>query len=102
MFEKGMVYVVDAPLYFYRTDKGRLQGDSLASLKSQVTRFDSTRVTRLKGWGEAAGSDLRDIAFNPTSRVVKQITKLEKNEVRELIGMLGEDVDFRRKAFGLD
>ena len=102
MFDSGRVYRVDAPLYFYRTEaKEGIKAATYEALKAKVgPKFDSNRVTRMKGWGEANADLLRGIALDPATRKIQRIVagKAETRlaEIRRVVGIMGQDTDARR------
>lgn len=103
LFDEGRVYDVLAPLYSYNDVKVRAYGSSLKHLKEVVGKgFNKDRVVRLKGWGEAEPSDLYEMAFNPKTRKVVQISTAQAAESKKaMMAILGEGSEFRKTLLGL-
>lgn len=107
LFTQGRVYRVEAPLYFYRTDKDLIQGDSLTDLQKKVKgKFDPEKVSRMKGWGEAKHEDLKRIAFDKKTRVLARITleeaKQRRKQVQRVVQLMGEGAEARRELLGIE
>lgn len=99
---EGRVCIIDGPLFIYRTETTYIQGSSLNDIKSKVRNFDPRRVQRLKGWGEAGGEKLKDIATNPKTRKLKVIKPaIAPEEYALLVDVLGEDPAVRKKLLGI-
>jgi DNA gyrase subunit B len=103
LFNEGRMYDVDAPLYSYNDVKIRAYGSSLAELKTKVGKgFNIDRVVRMKGWGEAEPIQLNELAFNPKTRKVVQISTAKAAESKKaMMAILGEGSEFRKDLLGL-
>lgn len=100
LFEQGKVFVVNAPLYIYSTANDKIFGSSLQELSTKVTgKFDTTKVTRIKGYGECSPSDLRLIAFNPETRSLTRVDHPKQFAINVNQAM-GTDTAYRKKLLG--
>jgi DNA gyrase/topoisomerase IV subunit B len=96
LIEKGMLYKVKAPLFVGRTDSTQYYGASMNDLKRQYKgKFKS--ITRIKGWGEASASLLREVAFDPATRKLIQIKQSDKKGIQQAKKLLGDDIEARRQ-----
>lgn len=100
-FEAGKVFLVDSPLFLYSTPTNRYYGNSLTDLKEKIKgKFDPQRVTRLKGWGEAQPSELKDIAFDPDTRRFMRVTSPTISNIVDQA--MGKSTAWRKKLLNLD
>lgn len=100
-FEAGRVFLVDSPLFMYSTPKARYYGNTTADLMKQVPgKFDTNRVTRLKGWGEANPNELKEVAFSKGSRKLIRINSpMTSTFVQDA---MGSDTSWRRELLNLN
>lgn len=103
LFDQGRVFRVDDALFAYRTDTTVYRAKSLIELQKMVPgKFDSSKVTRLKGLGEIQPDVLKAMAFDPTTRVLIPISGVKTAEDHtNLIGMLGEEPAARKALLGI-
>lgn len=104
LFKRGMVYSVNAPLFMYQRNNGEKEyGSTMNEIIAKVGKgFNTDRLTRLKGWGEAPWQMLREVAFEPKSRSLTQITGIkDAKDTQIIVDMLGEDVSARKVMLGL-
>lgn len=97
LIEKGMVYVVDAPLFVGKTKTQEFYGESLEDIQSQANGKKFESVTRIKGWGEANPDLLRKFAFDPKTRKLAQITKVDAENLKYFYKIVGEDTELRKE-----
>ncbi|QJT71082.1 topoisomerase II large subunit [Vibrio phage vB_VcorM_GR11A] len=105
MFERGMVYIVDAPRYYLynRKDKRYYFGNTLKELKKEVPKgTDLTQVSYLKGWGECPAPAMRDIAFNPETRKLIKISPMSNKHAKDIRALMGADESYRKKLLGVE
>jgi DNA gyrase/topoisomerase IV subunit B len=102
VINRGLVYVVDAPLFKYATKNGNFYADTMPDLHKKVKgKFDAEQVTRLKGWGEATVPDMEELAFQKTRKLIK-IVGLKDDEIVDHFNIVGkESVQGRRALLGL-
>jgi DNA gyrase subunit B len=102
--KQGRLFVVDAKLY-NAIWKGKLyKGDTFQEVAEQLpdTKEARNQIIRVKGWGEI-GPELMDlIAFNPDTRVVRNITYSETSErIQYFRHIVSESAQEKRKLLGL-
>lgn len=109
LIESGRVFIADAPLFIYRTDKSNVYGASLRDLQEKVKEaypkatFKPEHVERIKGWGQCPWDILRNVAFDRSSRKLTRVTPaMAHAESQKIIDLMGENVAARRILLGLD
>jgi DNA gyrase/topoisomerase IV subunit B len=104
LFARGMVYVSAIP-EFYAVHKQQLvTGDSVSVMKKKLLKIkapSSVTINHLKGWGEAPKNLLKILACDPETRRLIRISAIEKEDTVEFVKLMDEDVEYRRKIFGL-
>jgi DNA gyrase subunit B len=102
LFNAGMVYIVDAPLYFATYKGKKYYGHTLDQITNELpNNAPSDCITRAKGWGEINWDMLRTIAFDTETRRLYQIMPLTKRHDIEFVKVLGEDVSTRKELLGI-
>lgn len=103
LFEQKRVFRVDDALFIYRTEVHTYRAKSLTELKRIVPgKFNSDKVTRLKGLGEIDMPILKDMALDVSTRILIPIAGAEsKTDFADLIGMLGDDPIARKRLLGV-
>jgi DNA gyrase/topoisomerase IV subunit B len=96
LVERGMVYVVNGPLYCAIKVKERVYAYTLEELEDKLGKnLHQYRILRFKGWGETSAEMLRDIALNPETRVITQLQLTDQSyQICEEI--MGSDSSFRK------
>jgi DNA gyrase/topoisomerase IV subunit B len=104
LFERGMVYVANAP-EFYAIHKEQLViGDTLAIVQSKLKDISapaSTTVHHVKGYGELSASLMRILAMDPATRRLIKIQAIEDEDRVDFVRLMNDDVDFRKELLGL-
>lgn len=103
LFTQGCIFRVDDSLFIYRTETQTYRAKSLKELQALVPgKFNSDKVTRLKGLGEVPAEILKEMALNPATRVLIPITGVASTGgLADLVGMLGDDVAARKKLLNI-
>ena len=106
LFKEGRVFLVNVPLFIYRTEKQVLHCSSLNHAKAEVEklgqRFDPQKLIRAKGLGEMPPEVLMHAAFDPTTRNLVRIGLPAKPEEQTAVhALLGEDPAFRKQLLGV-
>jgi DNA gyrase subunit B len=100
VFELGMVYVVDSPLYSASSKKGeKVYAYTLKEIQKKAKA--GWTITRMKGWGEAPVDDLADIAFDLKTRKLFQIKPVSGTEGTEFVKVVGDDPTMRKRILGI-
>jgi DNA gyrase subunit B len=100
-FEMGIVYIIDTPLYEYKSPTENAYGNTLKDIREQVKKFDPVCLSRMKGWGGCSAKSLRKIAFGP-ERELLRVSSLTKAEEPTFDGLLNSDPVMRRKMLKYD
>lgn len=105
LFERGMVYIADAP-EFYSLYKGQLvYGDSLsevqALLRKKCKAPDNTMIRHVKGYGELDEELIKIMVMDPATRKLIRIKAIEAEDRVDFVSLMNEDVQFRRNLLGL-
>ena len=103
MFKRGMIYIVDAPLYnvIY---KGKHYGAPTLNevLEKTPKGVTASMVQRAKGWGEVSPELLSIIAFDPNVRKLIKLDPFESVESeRWFRRLVGDDASARRQLLGM-
>lgn len=97
LIEQGRVYIVDAPLFMGKTRTEEFYGETLDDIKKQAGDKKLETVTRIKGWGECNADLLKKVAFDPTTRKLAQITKVDGKELSYFYKIVGDDTEVRKQ-----
>lgn len=105
LFERGMVYIADAP-EFYSVYKGNLvYGESLSVvqglLKKKCNAPESTPVRHVKGYGELDDDMVRIMVMDPATRNLIRIKAIEAEDRTDFVSLMNENVEYRRDLLGL-
>jgi DNA gyrase subunit B len=100
LFERGYVFVVDAPEYYAYNPKSKeyFTGDSVELVRKQTKNLD---VHHLKGWGEAPVELLETLAFDPKVRKLIRIGLVDKQGHKDFCALMGEDSGYRKELLGI-
>lgn len=105
LFERGMVYLADAPLFWAKVGSKIFTGDTISEVKKKlkgVKAPQSTKINRIKGWGEVNASMIDMLALNPSTRRLIQVKPLAKEDHTDFIHIMGDDVQMRKKMLGIE
>ena len=105
LFERGMVYIANAP-EFYSVYKGSLvYGNSLSYvqglLQKKLKAPESTSVRHVKGYGELDEDMVRVMVMDPNTRSLIRIKAIEAEDRVEFVSLMNDDVPYRRKLMGI-
>jgi DNA gyrase/topoisomerase IV subunit B len=102
VFEMGMVYVIDSPLYTVKVGAKQYYGKDLKDLQSKMPKGAKAQdVVRIKGWGEVGPEVLRPVVFWPDERVLTQVKPLDKKSLKRFVALVGEDTGLRKELLGV-
>lgn len=103
LFDEGIIYTVNAPQFFASYKSNHYHGFTMEEIKSKLpTNAPKNCITVAKGWGETNWDELKEIAFNSTTRKLKKLTGLKDVKERtEFIQVVGEDTETRKKLLGI-
>jgi len=97
--QEGRVYTVIGPL-FHTIYKGkRYFGDTAKEVQNQIK--GKANIMRVKGWGEMKPEDLRYVALDPDTRVIKRLQH-SKRSSKKTMELMGSDTNMRKRLLGLD
>lgn len=99
LFELGMVYVIDAPLYFGTYKEKKFYGYTLKEVTEKTPK--GGLITRMKGWGECPVPILEEIAFNPATRRSFKVMPVKGKDSVEFMKIVGDDTETRKKILGI-
>jgi len=99
LFEKGMVYLVDAPLFKSQIGSKNVYAATLRDLKKMIS--PNAPITRMKGWGEAEASLIREVAMDEKTRRLMRVKIIEKGNGKKFISLVGEDITMRKELMGI-
>jgi DNA gyrase/topoisomerase IV subunit B len=99
VFELGMVYIVDAPLYFGTLKDKKFFGYTLNEVKSKTPK--GGMITRMKGWGESPIDILREIAFDKKTRRLFKVMPVKTKDGVKFDKIVGDDASIRKEILGI-
>jgi DNA gyrase/topoisomerase IV subunit B len=97
-FKRPLIYMVKAAEYTAVWKNRRYFGDTVEELRKQGVP-DTVKALHIKGYGEFAASGLREIAMDPKTRRLIQLTAPSADEMKSIQSLMSEDVTYRRKLF---
>lgn len=101
MFERGMVYKVNVPLYIMEGNYD-VYGFTLEEIKSKMNPKDYPKITRAKGLGELNEDQLAPF-MNPETRSLTRITLPQaKKSMDEFIKLMGNDTAVRKQLLNIE
>lgn len=96
LYSEGRIFLVNAPLFSYNTPKKKYYGSNLRDLTQQLgSKLDSTKVTRMKGFGEMPPETLKHVAFDPDTRSLTRLNH-PKEYAPFVEKIMGDDVQYRK------
>jgi DNA gyrase subunit B len=104
LFSKGMVYVADSPEFYAIHKENLVCGSTLSEVQNKLKKAKAPaniEISHVKGWGELDSSLMRIMAMDPETRRLIQIQAIEEDDKVEFVRLMNEDVQYRRKVFGL-
>lgn len=105
LIEKGMVYVVDSPLFKASVGDKHAYGRTLAQVKNKLGEklYARAAISRFKGLGESDASELREYGMSPVTRRLYRIVLRGPKDVILLREIMGKDTNKRKEIlFGAD
>jgi DNA gyrase/topoisomerase IV subunit B len=104
LFQKGMVYIADAP-EFYSIHKGNLvYGDSLSEVQALLRKCkapESVAIRHVKGYGELDEDLVKIMVMDPATRKLIRVKAIESEDRVEFASLMNEDVQYRRNLMGI-
>ena len=101
-FERGMIYMVDAPEYMTHY-KGKLYfGKTRDDVYKQVGTKIKVELKQLKGWGSTDPEDLQPMAFDVTTRkLIRILPPTSKAGAKQFEALMGKSPLYRQKLLGV-
>lgn len=101
-FERGMIYMVDAPEYMTHY-KGKLYfGKTRDDVYKQVGTKIKVELKQLKGWGSTDPEDLQLMAFDVTTRkLIRILPPTSKAGAKQFEALMGKSPLYRQKLLGV-
>lgn len=97
-FKRPLLYLAQAAEYTAIYKGKRYFGDTVKQLRDQGVP-DSVKATHIKGFGELSASGLKEIAMDPKSRRLVQLTPPTTEEMQNIKLLMSENAEYRRKLF---
>lgn len=100
VLEAGRVYVVDSPLFCAKQGKERHYFKTSEELQAFLKdrKGKAWNVVRFKGYGECAPEEIKEMALDPSTRILYQI-QLNEGSLKKTEQFMGEDSSFRKVLF---
>lgn len=97
LIENGHVYVGQPPLYYVNYKKQKIYLLNDEELENFKKKHGNVTVQRFKGLGEMNPDQLAETTLNVKTRILKQVTMENKEEVMNVMDMLlGENLEGRK------
>ncbi|HHN9420338.1 TPA: hypothetical protein ACP7Q5_004957, partial [Escherichia coli] len=104
LFERGMVYVANAP-EFYAESKGNdlTIGSTLGEVQRKLAAkgIKNVAIRHVKGYGEMDEGLIRTLIMDPDTRHLIKIKPLVESDHVDFVKLMSDDVDYRRQMLGL-
>lgn len=101
LFIQGRVFLVRSYEFVTRKNGTTIFADSLEEMRDKCGGTLPKEVTQLKGLGEMAASDLRDMAFNKNTRQLWKVRPPLPENANKFSLIMGSDPSFRKKMLGV-
>lgn len=104
LIERGLVYIVNAPLYNLIHNGKHYGGDTREEVIAIIPKgAKASDIQRAKGWGEVSVNLLDTIAFNPNTRKLIQIKPFQNKEHEHwFVGITTDNTGAKRKMLGIE
>lgn len=99
-FEKGKVYVAQPPEFVTSFEGKRVFGSSLKEVMEK-TGGKAKNIRHYKGLGEMDADILAEAAFDPKSRRLYRVKKIDKEHMSEFKLLMEDNADYRKKMLGV-
>jgi len=104
LFERGMIYVANAPEFYAIYKEQLVIGDTLPIVQAKLKEINApaaTTVHHVKGYGELSAALMRILAMDPATRRLIKIQAIEDEDRVDFVRLMNDDVDFRKELLGL-
>lgn len=102
MFERGLIYVINLPEYVMVHGKKNYFGDSPKDIESKLPKgVPLKHVQHIKGLGESNPTQLRELAFDPNTRKLLKVKKVDKKEMQEFTLLMSDNIEYRKELLGV-
>ena len=99
---RKMVFAVVSPKYVLNDNGIQYFGMTVKSVKKQLPKkTDPSKMTYLKGWGEASAASMRSIAFDPKVRRLITIKPPKQSQLDYIESLMGFDSQIRKELLGV-
>lgn len=98
LIEKGHVYIGQPPLYYVNYKKNKIYLLNDEELENFKKKHGNVTIQRFKGLGEMNPEQLEETTLNVKSRILKQVTMDDREQVLEVMDMLlGDNLEARKE-----
>lgn len=102
VYDKGLIYDVNVPLYFANWKDEKYYGYTWDEIRESLPKeAPNSAITRAKGWGEMPWKMLKALAFDPETRRIIKIDGIPPERVDNFEGLFGENTIERKKLLNL-
>jgi DNA gyrase subunit B len=104
LFEKGMIYVMNAPEFYAKYNGEVFTGDRISEVRSKLDAVNApakTEIRHVKGYGELPEVLMRLMCMDPATRRMIRIKALTTGDQTDFVRLMDEDVEYRKQIFGL-
>ena len=100
LFEKQIVYTVDAPEYMAEYKKKYFHGESPDDIYNQAGT-DKLHIEHIKGWGAVDPLPMRHLAFDPNTRRLKKIVPPLDGTFEKFNQLMLNNPEYRKQVLGI-
>lgn len=98
LIEEGHVYIGQPPLYYVNYKKNKIYLLNDEELENFKKKHGNVTIQRFKGLGEMNPDQLEETTLNVKSRILKQVTMDDREQVLEVMDMLlGDNLEARKE-----
>lgn len=104
LFERGMVYVMNAPEFYAKYNGEVMIGDRLSEVQRKLKDAKapaSTEIRHVKGYGELPKALMRMMCMDPKTRRLIRIKPLEARDNTDFVRLMNDDVEYRKEILNL-
>lgn len=104
LFERGMIYVMNAPEFYAKHSGEVFIGDGVSEVRSKLDKAGAPAkvdIRHVKGYGELPEGLMRLMCMDPNTRRLIRIKALTDGDRNDFVRLMNEDVQFRKEIFNL-
>lgn len=104
LFERGIVYVMNAPEFYAKYNGEVFIGDRLSEVQQKLKDAKapaSVEIRHVKGYGELPKALMRMMCMDPKTRRLIRIKAVESRDHTDFVRLMNDDVAYRKEVLNL-